>query len=434
MTVDDNTTELYNRNWQLIWRYQGSCTNEHHHAGALAFSRDEKYLAIGAHGNRSEISILRLADLRVIQILKGHSGTVRNVSFDTTGNYLASGSEDKTVRIWRRTGSRFTPHQILKGHSDTVWSVGFDTTGNYLASGSRDKMLQIWRRTNNQFTRIQTLGQHSDCVKSVNFSPDGNYLASSSCDQTIKIWRHTGSRFTLHQTLTEHTSNVWNASFSPDGNYLASSSADKTIKIWRHTGSKFIHIQNLRHHKDDVNSISFSPDGRSLASGSDGKTAKIWRIEGVHRQQQTIPPVPPGLSRAIDFQVRDLNGNLLSLKQYRGKVILLDFWATWCGPCLTEMPNVKRIYQKYKDQNFQIIGVSLDTNISNLRSYLKREGITWPQFFDGAGWENSIAQKYGINSIPRMYLIDGNGIIRKENVRGRALELAVTELVRENNR
>ena len=434
LTVDDNTTELYNKDWKLIWRYQGSCEDEHHHAGILAFSPDEKYLAIGAHGNRNEISILRLSDLRVIQILQGHSDAIRSVSFDPASNYLASGSEDKTIRIWRYTGSRFTPHQTLTEHSDIVWNVSFDPTGNYLASGGRDNILGIWRRNGNRFAHIQALRQHSDCVRSVSFSPDGKYLVSGSCDETIKIWQHAGSQFNHTQTLTEHSSNVWDVSFSPDGKYLASSSGDKTIKIWRDNGSQFTYLQTLRHHTDDVNSISFSPDARFLASGSDGKQARIWQVEGIHSyRQQAVPPVRSG-PKAIDFQVRDLNGNPLSLRKYRGKVILLDFWATWCGPCLTEMPNIKQIYQKYKNQNFQIIGISLDTNGSSLRSYLKREGITWPQFFDGAGWNNSIAQKYGINSIPRMYLIDGNGTIRKENVRGHALEIAVDELVRENNR
>ena len=147
-----------------------------------------------------------------------------------------------------------------------------------------------------------------------------------------------------------------------------------------------------------------------------------------------VPPVPQGLTKAPDFQVKALDGEPLSLEKYRGKVILLDFWAAWCGPCLAEMPNIKRVYKKYKDRGFQIIGISLDTNRSSLRSYLRRERITWPQFFDGTGWENSVAQKYGINSIPRMYLIDGNGFIREEDLRGRALEVAVAKLVAENNR
>ncbi len=137
--------------------------------------------------------------------------------------------------------------------------------------------------------------------------------------------------------------------------------------------------------------------------------------------------------KAIDFNVKDLNGNDLSLEQYRGNVILLDFWAVWCAPCIAEMPNVKQVYDKYKDQNFQIIGISLDQSRDKLVGYLEKEGITWPQVFDGNGWQNRVAQMYGISAIPHMYLIDGEGVIRKSDVRGHALEPAVAELVRENN-
>ncbi len=137
--------------------------------------------------------------------------------------------------------------------------------------------------------------------------------------------------------------------------------------------------------------------------------------------------------KAIEFNVKDLNGNNLSLEQYRGKVVLLDFWAVWCGPCVAEMPNVKQVYEKYRDENFQIIGISLDKSRDTLVGYLEKEGITWPQFFDGDGWKNQVAGMYGIRAIPHMYLIDGEGVVRKSDVRGRALEPAVAELIRENN-
>ena len=138
--------------------------------------------------------------------------------------------------------------------------------------------------------------------------------------------------------------------------------------------------------------------------------------------------------KAMDFKVKDLNGNDLSLEQYRGKVVLLDFWAVWCVPCIAEMPNVKQVYDKYKDENFQIIGISLDQSRDKLVDYLEKEGITWPQVFDGNGWQNRVAEMYGIRAIPHMYLIDGEGMIRKSGVRGHALEPAVHHLVRENNR
>ena len=137
--------------------------------------------------------------------------------------------------------------------------------------------------------------------------------------------------------------------------------------------------------------------------------------------------------KAIDFNVKDLDGNDLSLEEYRGNVILLDFWAVWCAPCIAEMPNVKQVYEKYREENFQIIGISLDQSRDKLVGYLEKEGITWPQVFDGNGWQNQVAKIYGIRAIPQMYLIDGEGVIRKSDVRGHALEPAVAELVRENN-
>ena len=176
-------------------------------------------------------------------------------------------------------------------------------------------------------------------------------------------------------------------------------------------------------------------------SRASGKNAK--RLLELSRENRT-GEVPTRTSRmgrpdalvgkkAIDFNVKDLNGNDLSLEKYRGNVILLDFWAVWCGPCIAEMPNVKQVYEKYKEANFQIIGISLDQSRDKLMGYLEKEGITWPQFFDGNGWKNQVAQMYGINAIPHMYLIDGEGVIRKSDVRGHALEPAVAELIQENN-
>ncbi len=133
---------------------------------------------------------------------------------------------------------------------------------------------------------------------------------------------------------------------------------------------------------------------------------------------------------AIDFQVVDLKGESLSLKKYKGKVILLDFWATWCQPCLNEMPHLKRTYTKFKNQNFIIIGISLDRGIAPLKSFVANEGITWPQYFDNG---SEIANKYGITHIPTTFLIDGKGTIQGVNLKGNALEAAVAQYVIENS-
>lgn len=132
---------------------------------------------------------------------------------------------------------------------------------------------------------------------------------------------------------------------------------------------------------------------------------------------------------ALDFQVTDLSGETLSLTQYRGQVVLLDFWATWCGPCIAEMPNVKKTYAKYKDQKFEIIGISLDNSPAPLEEYIASERIAWRQYWDNGA---KITQLYNVRAIPSTFLIDGEGTIREVNLRGIALENAVAELVKEN--
>ena len=132
---------------------------------------------------------------------------------------------------------------------------------------------------------------------------------------------------------------------------------------------------------------------------------------------------------APDFRVMDIRGEELTLEQYRGQVVLLDFWATWCGPCIAEMPNVKRTYAKHRNQKFQIIGISLDRSMAPLDAYIQGEGIEWRQYLDGTG---KISGLYNVRAIPSTFLIDGTGIVRRVNLRGYALESAVAELVREN--
>ena len=130
-------------------------------------------------------------------------------------------------------------------------------------------------------------------------------------------------------------------------------------------------------------------------------------------------------SAFADFDEKDIDGNPISVANYKGKVVLVDFWATWCGPCVGEMPNVIKTYGKYHDKGFEIIGVSLDQDKDKLTSFIKENKMPWPQFFDGQGWQNKLAVKYGIQSIPSNYLIGKDGKIIDMELRGDALDDAV---------
>lgn len=133
---------------------------------------------------------------------------------------------------------------------------------------------------------------------------------------------------------------------------------------------------------------------------------------------------------APDFSVTDIDGNLISLKDYRGKVVLLDFWSTTCGPCIAEMPNVKKVYDAYKGMGFDVIGVSLDDDEAKLHEFLKVCDLPWRQIFTGEGWETPIRKQYNVRGIPSPWLIDGEGKIISYQARGAALKKLVDEAVK----
>ena len=132
------------------------------------------------------------------------------------------------------------------------------------------------------------------------------------------------------------------------------------------------------------------------------------------------------------FEEKDVAGKPLSIDNYKGKVVLIDFWATWCGPCVAELPNVLKVYEKHHGKGFDIIGISLDQDEAKLTSFTKQKNMTWQQFFDGQGWGNKLAAKYGVNSIPATFLLDGEGKIIGKDLRGEALEEAVTKALGAN--
>ena len=126
----------------------------------------------------------------------------------------------------------------------------------------------------------------------------------------------------------------------------------------------------------------------------------------------------------------DLDGRNWSAEALRGRVVLVDFWATWCAPCLADLPRLRRLHERYGNRGLTIIGVSLDrSSTRDFRSWLQRQAITWPQVREGGGYDSPLARHFGVDAIPASYLYDRDGRLLATQVRGESLETRVAALL-----
>ena len=136
------------------------------------------------------------------------------------------------------------------------------------------------------------------------------------------------------------------------------------------------------------------------------------------------------IGKPLEISFVAVDGRKVNLADLKGKVILVDFWATWCGPCVAEVPAIKKVYDEFHARGFEIVGISLDDDKDTLIHFAKEHEMTWPQYFDGKHWNNDISSRFGINAVPTQWLVDKHGILRDTNARG-DLEQAVERLLKE---
>ncbi|MEI7864977.1 MAG: TlpA disulfide reductase family protein [Chthoniobacterales bacterium] len=135
-------------------------------------------------------------------------------------------------------------------------------------------------------------------------------------------------------------------------------------------------------------------------------------------------------AKPFELSFTAVDGRKVDLADLRGKVVLVDFWATWCPPCMEEAPSLVETYEKFKDRGLEIVGISLDSDKDALKKFAAENKMTWPQFFDGKGWDNEIAKRFNIKSVPTVWLLDRDGKLTDPSPRTRlaqAIEAALAK-------
>jgi len=193
--------------------------------------------------------------------------------------------------------------------------------------------------------------------------------------------------------------------------YLSKDISDDELEYWV---EMYRSLENYAYQKTEKTDAFIE---KTIKSNSLGSTFSE-RLKKVYHSKVYFQELPKNTT--------DIDGKPIKISDYNNKLVLIDFWATWCGPCISELPHVKEAYKKYKDKGFDIIGISLDKNNEKLKNFIQAKKMPWRQISDEKGWNSVYAKAYGIRSIPATYLLKNGKIIAK-NLRGNALEKAIKE-------
>ncbi len=288
-TIGSNRLLLYNKNWEVIFDQKG---NPESKAGLFAFSPDEQLLVYAKYKYMNDIAIIRLSDLKVIQVLTEPKGWVYELKISPDGKWLAACSEDKMVYIWKWEGRQYALKYKLTDHTKEVISIDFNSKSNLIASAGHDNCINIYKLSENECKKVQVITL-KEYFRDVIFHPTKDLLFAGT-SQRIQIFTKHGNEFVPKDTLEASVNSKM--SFSPDGRYLVFGEYND-LDIYAEKGDSYVENDRIFRHSDNVFGGTFSDDGKFLTSTSSDKSAIIWDVKGVQ---------PTNKSQLVEYLGKDI--------------------------------------------------------------------------------------------------------------------------------
>lgn len=321
----------------------------------------------------------------------------------------------------------------IKAQKDTAWAK----VRRYLDKDQYEKADSVQRVYAEQFYRYYR--EHPD-------TETGKDVLKSA----FMMWGNTGEADKVDEALPhiDRDSDVWAGIVNGITNAYVSAAReeedDRERVLWKARQKWLPLLQELNENLSDPKSRSvvlrklgehYQREGEIARAKSHFEDmlslqADTFHVNYAEGALYEIENLRVGLP-APDFQAETIEGDTVKLSDLKGDVVVLEFWATWCGPCIPDVPHLKELQKKYEEQNFQLIGVSLDRERSALKQFVEDRELTWPQVWQEKGWKGPVTELYNVTGIPDSYLINQNGKIVAKDIDAEKLDEAVGELLSE---